>query len=139
LRLVDWLDGGYRCTDKPNPRGEIYIGGDNVSLGYYNMPEKTKEDFHHIDGVRYFATGDIGEILPNGVLKIVDRKKDLVKLQSGEYVSLGKVESVLKLMPYIDNCCVYANSLKHTCVCLICPNVLKIQVFFTLALLTKRF
>ncbi len=37
-------------------------------------------------------------MLPDGNLKIIDRKKDLVKLQSGEYVSLNKVESVLKLV-----------------------------------------
>ena len=38
-----------------------------------------------------------------------DRKKDLVKLQAGEYVSLGKVESALKNCPLIDNICAYAN------------------------------
>lgn len=40
---------------------------------------------------------------------ILDRKKDLVKLQAGEYVSLGKVESALKNSSLIDNICVYAN------------------------------
>ncbi len=39
---------------------------------------------------RWFRTGDIGEVHPDGVLKIIDRKKDLVKLQHGEYVSYGK-------------------------------------------------
>lgn len=39
----------------------------------------------------------------------LDRKKDLVKLQAGEYVSLGKVESALKSCPLIDNICAYAN------------------------------
>lgn len=38
-----------------------------------------------------------------------DRKKDLVKLQAGEYVSLGKVEAVLKSCPLVDNICAYAN------------------------------
>lgn len=42
-----------------------------------------------------------------------DRKKDLVKLQAGEYVSLGKVEAMLKSCPLVDNICVYANR----CVC----------------------
>lgn len=39
----------------------------------------------------------------------LDRKKDLVKLQAGEYVSLGKVEAALKNCPLIDNICAYAN------------------------------
>ena len=43
------------------------------------------------------------------VLFPIDRKKDLVKLQAGEYVSLGKVESVLKNCHLIDNICAYAN------------------------------
>ena len=37
-------------------------------------------------------------MLPGGNLKIIDRKKDLVKLQGGEYISLNKVESLLKLV-----------------------------------------
>lgn len=46
----------------------------------------------------------------DGVLQIVDRKKDLVKLAHGEYVSLGKVESRLRGVALIDNICVYADS-----------------------------
>jgi long-chain acyl-CoA synthetase len=66
IRLVDWAEAGYRSTDKPNPRGEIYIGGENVAVGYYNMSELTDQDFKTINGVRYFCTGDIGEMLANG-------------------------------------------------------------------------
>lgn len=39
---------------------------------------------------------------------LTDRKKDLVKLQAGEYVSLGKVEAALKNCPLIDNICAFA-------------------------------
>ena len=40
----------------------------------------------------------------------MDRKKDLVKLQLGEYVSLGKVEAQLKTHPLVENICVYGDS-----------------------------
>lgn len=56
------------------------------------------------------------------IFLLSDRKKDLVKLQAGEYVSLGKVETELKTCPIVDNICVYAESTKHFCVALIVPN-----------------
>ena len=52
----------------------------------------------------------------------MDRKKDLVKLQHGEYVSPSKVESELKTCPFVDNICVYADSTKQFVVALITPN-----------------
>ena len=91
LRLVSWPEGGYTVHDSCGPRGEVIIGGKHVARGYYNMPDKTSEDFFDgPEGYRWFKTGDVGHILHDGSLKIVDRKKDLVKLQMGEYVSLGK-------------------------------------------------
>ena len=67
----------------------------------------------------------------NGILKIIDRKKDLVKLQGGEYVSLNKVESVIKLLPLVENCCVIADGRKSYCICLIQPNVKKMEELIT--------
>ena len=82
--------------------GEIVLGGGNIASEYFRLPEKSKDDFSKDEnGLRWFRTGDIGEIGPLGTLKIVDRKKDLVKLDHGEYVSLGKVESLLKTCPII--------------------------------------
>jgi len=122
IRLVDWEEGNYRVTDKPRPRGEVYIGGRNVAKEYYKMPEKTAEEFFDDDtGRRWFKTGDIGQVEEDGRLKIIDRKKDLVKLQFGEYVSLGKVESVLKGCPVVGNVCVYGDSNKSYVVAVICP------------------
>lgn len=40
--------------------------------------------------MRWFYTGDIGQFHADGCLEIIDRKKDIVKLQHGEYVSLGR-------------------------------------------------
>ncbi|OXU20883.1 hypothetical protein TSAR_015234 [Trichomalopsis sarcophagae] len=120
--LENWEEAGYRVTDVPHPRGEIIVGGDNISAGYYKLPDKTKEDFFFKDGKQWFRTGDIGEFHPDGAIKIIDRKKDLVKLQFGEYVSLGKVESELKTCQLVENICVYGDSSKNFTVALVVPN-----------------
>ncbi|KAH8399352.1 hypothetical protein KR215_008220 [Drosophila sulfurigaster] len=141
IRLVNWEEGNYRVTNKPYPQGEVLIGGECVSKGYYKLPGKTGEDFFEEDGRRWFKTGDIGEVQTDGVLKIIgtcrynkifrslltqqyftDRKKDLVKLQAGEYVSLGKVESELKTCGIIENICVYGDPTKQFTVALVVPN-----------------
>ena len=58
--------------DKPYPRGEIVIGGPNVTQGYFKNPAKTAEDFEvDRNGQRWFHTGDIGEFHPDGCLKII--------------------------------------------------------------------
>ena len=92
IRLEDWEDGGYRATDKPNPRGELVVGGHGVASGYFNNEILTREAFiADPTGIGWFRTGDIGEVFPDGTFKIIDRKKDLIKLANGEYFSLGKV------------------------------------------------
>ncbi|XP_036713037.1 long-chain-fatty-acid--CoA ligase 3 [Balaenoptera musculus] len=123
IKLKNWEEGGYFNTDKPHPRGEIIIGGQNVTMGYYKNEAKTKADFFEDEnGQRWLCTGDIGEFDPDGCLKIIDRKKDLVKLQAGEYVSLGKVEAALKNLSLIDNICAYANSYHSYVIGFVVPN-----------------
>lgn len=122
IRLMDWSEGGYRVTNQPFPQGEIVIGGPSVAEGYYRNAEKSREEFVEENGTRWFRSGDIGELHPDGCIKIIDRKKDLVKLQAGEYVSLGKVEAELKTCPVVENICVYGESTKTYTVALVVPN-----------------
>ena len=51
---------------------------------------------------------------PSIIIRTVHRKKDLVKLQSGEYVSLGKVEALLKTCSLVENICVYGDPVRST-------------------------
>jgi len=88
IKLIDWIEGGYYANPtedpskaSPNPRGEILVGGPNVTMGYFKLPDETAKSYlEDSDGLRWFRTGDVGEMFPNGTLQIVDRKKDLVKL-----------------------------------------------------------
>ncbi|CAG0905726.1 unnamed protein product, partial [Cyprideis torosa] len=98
-----------------------FAGGDNVTVGYFKNEAQTKSDYFDSENRRWFRTGDIGEITPIGELKIIDRKKDLVKLQGGEYVSLGKVESAFKNSSLIENICVYGDPTKTFAVALVVP------------------
>lgn len=123
IKLISWEEGSYRITDKPMPRGEVVIGGCSVTAGYFNNDVKTKEVFKVDErGMRWFYTGDIGRFHSDGCLEIIDRKKDIVKLQHGEYISLGKVEAALASSKYVDNIMVYADPFHNYCVALIVPN-----------------
>jgi len=121
IKLVSWVEGNYRVTDQPRPRGEIIIGGKTVARGYFKNDQKTEQDFFNEGGKRWFRTGDIGEMFPDGSVRIIDRKKDLVKLNLGEYVSLGKVEAQLKTHPLVENICVYGDSYQSHTVAVMVP------------------
>lgn len=76
IKLVNWEEGNYRVTDRPYPRGEIVVGGDSISAGYYKLPDKTREDFYQADGKAWFKTGDICEIHEDGVVKIIGKQRN---------------------------------------------------------------
>uniref|UniRef100_A0A914WWP9 long-chain-fatty-acid--CoA ligase n=1 Tax=Plectus sambesii TaxID=2011161 RepID=A0A914WWP9_9BILA len=121
IMLREWKEAGYSPENDP-PTGEVLIGGPNVAAGYYKNKKKTDEDFITVKGRRWFATGDIGEFRPDGSLSVIDRKKDLVKLQNGEYVSLARIESVLLTSSLVDNICLHGNSMHDYLVGLVVPN-----------------
>ena len=84
--------GNYTCDDKPNQRGELIIGSKSVSIGYFNNEEETEKYFDEDDvGLRWFSTGDIVEIYADRTIKIIDCKRDLIKLHNGYCISLSKV------------------------------------------------
>ncbi|KAL7645171.1 UNVERIFIED_CONTAM: hypothetical protein RMT77_003549 [Armadillidium vulgare] len=126
LKLQSWEEGGYLTTDLPYPRGEIIAGGPCVAKGYFKQTQETVGAFFEEDGQRWFRTGDIGELDDKGVLKIIDRKKDLVKLKHGEYVSLGNAEAKLKTLPIVDNICVFADPMQDKTVAVIVPTTEKL-------------
>ncbi|KAF2662685.1 acetyl-CoA synthetase-like protein [Lophiostoma macrostomum CBS 122681] len=117
IKLVDFADAGYFSTNTP-PQGEIWIRGGGVTAGYLDLEQETKEAFTE-DG--WFKTGDVGEWDPKGNLRIIDRKKNLVKTLTGEYIALEKLESVYRSVPVTANICVYAASDEAKPVAIIVP------------------
>lgn len=80
----------------------------------------------------YFGKRNLQIIVIFKHLKLVlhcftDRKKDLIKLQAGEYIALAKVETQLKLCPLVDNLCVYADSNRMYVVALVVPNMKNLE------------
>jgi malonyl-CoA/methylmalonyl-CoA synthetase len=71
--------------------GGIEVRGPNVFKGYWQMPEKTAEEFTH-DG--YFKTGDVGLIDERGYVSIVGRSKDVI-ISGGYNVYPAEVEGYL--------------------------------------------
>lgn len=135
IRLRDWPEGGYTNADVDNPsfgmrRGEVLIGGPTVSPAYFvdetnpdeDVVAKNKEDWTTINGERYFCSGDVGQVTPQGQVMIVDRKKDLFKGASGEYVSLSKVESLIKLSPYVEMPMAYGRTGAKGIIALVLPK-----------------
>lgn len=79
--------------------GEILIKSPGQMVGYYRAPELTAEAFTE-DG--FFRTGDRGERLPNGLLKITGRVKELFKTAKGKYVAPAPIENLLNAHPMIE-------------------------------------
>ncbi|KAE8708687.1 Long chain acyl-CoA synthetase 1 [Hibiscus syriacus] len=114
LRLEEVPDMGYNPLGNP-PCGEVCVRGKTIFSEYYKNPELTRESFK--DG--WFHTGDIGQMLPNGVVKVIDRKKNLIKLSQGEYVALEHLENVYGVTPIVDDVWVYGNSFKSMLVAIV--------------------
>ncbi|KAG5395487.1 hypothetical protein IGI04_017301 [Brassica rapa subsp. trilocularis] len=111
-------------------------------VGYYHGPEFQESSRGSMKGFRrlfrsltqegdsssmlfinsklHLQIGDIGEILPNGVLRIIDRKKNLIKLSQGEYVALEHLESIYGQNAIVQDIWVYEQTLFFSAV--IVPN-----------------
>ncbi|KJZ71152.1 hypothetical protein HIM_09451 [Hirsutella minnesotensis 3608] len=118
VKLVSIPDIGY-STDAKVPQGEIWIKGLPVLKEYFQNPEETAKAITP-DG--WFKTGDIGEFDADGHLRVIDRVKNLVKMQGGEYIALEKVESVYRGAQIVSNIMVHADAEHSRPIAIIMPN-----------------
>lgn len=75
IKLVDIPKFSYLSTDDP-PRGQIYVKGAAVFKGYFKDEKATKK---YLSSDGWFKTGDVGMLLRNGTLKVIDRIKNIGK------------------------------------------------------------
>jgi len=126
ILLESWDEGGYSVDDNENPSGEILLVGPNVADSYYMCSKEENNSAFQLDveqNMRMFRTGDIGRInLATNSLSIIDRKSQLIKLQNGEYISLGRIETALQGSPFVEQACVFARPQKRGSVALIVPD-----------------
>ncbi|KAG9521015.1 acetyl-CoA synthetase-like protein, partial [Aureobasidium melanogenum] len=105
LCLMDVPDMEYFASDKPYPRGELMVRGPTVFREYLKNPEETQKAILP-DG--WFRTGDICSVDELGRFKIIDRRKNVLKLAQGEYISPERIENV-----YLGNTTWFAQAYVH--------------------------
>ena len=118
-KLVDVPELGYFATDRPHPRGELYVKSTDVIPGYYKRPEVTAELF---DADGWYHTGDVMAELGPDQLTYVDRRNNVLKLSQGEFVTVSKLEAAYGGHPSIRQIFVYGNSARSYVLAVIVPT-----------------
>uniref|UniRef100_A0A667ZRD0 Long-chain-fatty-acid--CoA ligase n=1 Tax=Myripristis murdjan TaxID=586833 RepID=A0A667ZRD0_9TELE len=116
IKLVDVAEMNYLAA---NGEGEVCVKGPNVCQGYLKDPERTAEA---IDKDGWLHTGDIGKWLPNGTLKLIDRKKHIFKLAQGEYIAPEKIENIYIRSDPVAQIFVHGDSLQACLVGIVVPD-----------------
>ena len=87
--------------------GELFIGGDGLARGYFNLPAMTQEKFipdpfSEQPGARMYRTGDLVQLTENGKLEFLNRVDSQVKIR-GFRIELGEIESAISQFSTIKN------------------------------------
>lgn len=142
IKLVDIPEMNYLSTDKdaqgnPTPRGEIWARGAGVFMGYYHDEAKTKEAISE-DG--WLRTGDVGALsAKTRALSIVDRKKNIFKLQQGEYVAAEKVENTYLKGDKLAEIFIHGESTESFVIAIAVPHKKAVEEFAEKRTLTGTF
>lgn len=97
IRVVDEL--GNDVVD--GEHGELWIGGAMVVPGYWNNPQKTRDEFHN----GYWKSGDIGSRDEHGFFSLHDRRKDMI-IRGGYNIYSAEIENVVASLEQVVECAV---------------------------------
>ena len=104
------------CEVRLAEDGEVMLRGPNVMRGYHGLAEQTAETLEP-DG--WLHSGDIGELLPGGFLRITDRKKDMIKTSGGKFVAPQPIEVLFKALAPLASQMVVHGDGRNYCTALI--------------------
>ncbi|KQX18572.1 MULTISPECIES: AMP-dependent synthetase/ligase [unclassified Sphingomonas] len=116
-QLRDWSQAGTIGEAIADPRwktrvagdGEMLVKGPGLFIGYLNKPDDT------VDALRdgWLHTGDIVELRPDGLLALIDRKKEIINTSGGKSISPAQIENELRQSPYISEAAVCGDGRKY--------------------------
>ena len=89
--------------------GELLVRGPDLFAGYWRDETATAAAYR--DG--FLTTGDLAERLPDGAVRLVDRKKDILITAGGKNVSPSQIETCLRASPYISEASVFGEGRKY--------------------------
>lgn len=114
-------------ADDPGEVGELLVNGPNVTEGYWNKPGATEGAFtEDEDGTRWFHTGDIIHLRPDGYLEFRDRLKQIIVLSTGKNVAPGPIEDVFAASEVVEQAMVVGDGEKFIGALLV-PNATHIR------------
>ncbi|MFO0563455.1 MAG: AMP-binding protein [Polyangiales bacterium] len=110
---------GESTGDRP-VRGELWVRTAHLIDGYFNDPEANAKSF---DAEGYFCTGDLVERTSDGRVRVVGRRSNSVKLASGEFVALDRIEAVLAGSSLVHSVFVALDRARSALVAVVVPHV----------------
>ena len=117
VQMAEWPEAGTVGVRLHDPAwetkvlddGEMIVRGPGLFVGYWNKPAETNSALR--DGWLY--TGDIVQVGPTGLFKLVDRKKEIINMSNGKSVSPTQIENEIRHSPFISEAAVIGEGKKY--------------------------